>query len=503
MFRKLTRSIVFLLLLVISVAVLSAQSVATLTNGTPALVRLSADAPLTILTFSGNTGDLVQINIIGLAPQLSPRVSLQSPTQQALTSSLLNADGNSASLSYLLTESGAHSLLIGGEAGDYLVSLSSINTADAFALPYSAEQEVTLGAMRQVATVNVPADGRATVGINAGQFRDYIINAFDETGKHIATLSNSSYACLVVTPQSTLVFASTHIDVEGSVVITVGADCGTSTSPASSPAVSVPVSPPQTGSSACVVTNGGAVNVRNGAGTNYGTIGQLAAGSTTPVIGRANAEWVQVQSPFGVGFVSTTVATLSGNCNNLPTVSGGGQAPVQPTQPVPTVDQPTQPPAQPDQPTQPPDQPTQPPVQPTQPPVQPTLAPTEAPTQQVAPPDGNYTANIDLDGSTVLSDYVSYPDGDTEDIIFYRVERINPSVALPGGQATFTAVLTCSGEGSQYIEMEAPGRGITRCGEVFTRNVTFDSNNGQLRIRATGGDATYVRWTLNVTAPRK
>jgi uncharacterized protein YraI len=506
MFRKLTSIILFALLLVTSVVALNAQSVATLDNGTPALIRLSAEAPINILTFSGNAGDLVQVDIIGLSPQLNPRVSLQSPTQQPLTSSALNAGGNSASLSYRLSESGAHSLLIGGEAGDYVVSHTIIDTSNAYNFSYGINQEVTLGTDElQVASILIPADGRATVSISAGQFRDYVVSAFDESGKHIATLSNTSYACLVVAPQSTLVFARTHIDVQGSVIVNVGADCGSGSSSGSQSAPSsqsgtIPTAP-QTGSSACVVTNGGAVNVRSDAGTNYNVIGQLSAGSTTPVTARHNSEWVQIQSPFGYGFVSTTVVTLSGNCDNLPptsaligpTVAATNVPNVQPTQEQPVQPQPTT-----QAPVQPTDAPTE---QPTEAPTEAPVQPTEAPTQQVAPDDGNHSANINLDGAIVVSDYVSYPNGDTEDTIFYRVDGLNNSVALPGGQATYTVVLTCSGNGTQYIQMEMQGS-TYGCGQVATRIVNADSNNGVIRIRATGGSDTYVQWTLNVTAPR-
>jgi uncharacterized protein YraI len=511
MFRKLTSIILFALLLVYSIGVLNAQNVATLTAGTPALVRLSQEAPINILAFSGNGGDLIQAQIIALQPDLNPRVSLQSPTQQTLATSALNADGNSGTLSFLLPETGTYSFLIGGNAGDYLVSLSSLSTTEASRLDYTEGQAVVVGSDPQVFAINIPADGRATLSVSAGQFRDYVLSAFDGEGQHIATVTNTSFVCLVIAPQTTLVLSSTLSDVttQDSVALRVGIDCHASDSPQlAGPIVVNPTSVPQTGSSACSVVNGGAVNVRSGAGTNYGVIGQLNAGSTTPVIGRVNAEWVQISSPFGVGFVSTSVVTLTGDCNNIPTVSGGEQ----PAQPV----QPTQAPVQPEQPTQAPEQPVQPtqapeqPVQPTEAPVQPTEAPTEAPTDdpiqpeptaQVAAPDGNFTANINIDGTTVLSDYVSYPNGDTEDVIFYRVDGLNNSVALPGGQADFTVVLTCSGEGTQYIQMELQGATYS-CGQVGTRRVNFDSNNGVVRIRAVGGDATYVQWTLNVSAPR-
>lgn len=508
MFRKLTSSILFAFLLIYSISSISSQGVATLASGAPVLIKLSQEAPINILALSGNVGDLVQIQTIALQANLQPRVSLQSPIQQPLTSSTLSVDGNVATLSYILTETGAYSLLIGGNAGDYLVSLSVIPTNGASALSYGADQEVIANNTNQVFAVNIPADGRSTVSISAGQFRDYVVSAFDDTGKQIATTSNTSWACFVVSPQSTLVLSSNHVDVEGGLVIRLGVDCGSGTSP-SAPATQTsgnvaPINP----TDGCVVVNSGSVNVRSGAGTNYGVITQLPANSTMPVVARANNEWVQIQSPVGLGFVSTTVVTLSGNCNNLPTISSDIQQPAPPTE---GAVQPIQPTSQPNV------EATQIPVgeatiAPTEevvvPPteeviVQPTESPTDEPItpDPVAPADGNYTANINIDETTVVSDYVSYPGGDTEDTIFYTVGGLNNSVALPGGQADYTVVLTCSGNGTQYIQMEMQGSTYS-CGQVASRRVNFDSNNGVIRIRATGGDATYVQWTLNVSAPR-
>jgi hypothetical protein len=108
---------------------------------------------------------------------------------------------------------------------------------------------------------------------------------------------------------------------------------------------------------------------------------------------------------------------------------------------------------------------------------------------------------VPLDGSVTLSDYVSYPGGDVEDVVGYSVTGLNPNVAFSGGQADLSILLLCQGTGSETIVFRIDGVNFS-CGQTFTRRVNADSNTGAVRITATGGTATYVQWTLQAQAPR-
>lgn len=82
------------------------------------------------------------------------------------------------------------------------------------------------------------------------------------------------------------------------------------------------ISPTQSAgdTAACVATiTVTSVNVRSGPGTAYSILGYTTLGSILPV-GGLNREggWLLVQSQAGAGWISNTVAEVSGNCKNLP-----------------------------------------------------------------------------------------------------------------------------------------------------------------------------------------
>lgn len=72
----------------------------------------------------------------------------------------------------------------------------------------------------------------------------------------------------------------------------------------------------------CVVSAGGAVNKRNGPGTNFGTAGQLPAGEEATVIGQNQASdgktWWQLDDE---SWVREDVVTAIGDCAGVPSVS--------------------------------------------------------------------------------------------------------------------------------------------------------------------------------------
>ncbi len=93
-------------------------------------------------------------------------------------------------------------------------------------------------------------------------------------------------------------------------------------------------------------------NIRSGPGTNYPVLGGVEAGKTAPVVGRdASSDWYVISyagSASGQGWVSSIVATYSGDANSLPVVKAPPPPPptaVPPTA-VPTQVPPTAPPPQ-------------------------------------------------------------------------------------------------------------------------------------------------------------
>ena len=122
----------------------------------------------------------------------------------------------------------------------------------------------------------------------------------------------------------------------------------------------------------------------------------------------------------------------------------------------------------------------------------------------VAPEDGGYGLTVVADsGEEVsLTDVVSYPAGDTEDQVAYRVDR-----RFELGQLEIRAY--CDGEGVENIEFRhSLGDETFECDPtgvlVVDRLVGPDiPGSGTLTITALGGEDTFVTWILEgVVKPR-
>ena len=107
---------------------------------------------------------------------------------------------------------------------------------------------------------------------------------------------------------------------------------------------------------------------------------------------------------------------------------------------------------------------------------------------------------IPLDDTASNLDYVSYPQGDTQDRVQWDITGMNPNVALTGGRARLVITATCYGTGTEYIEFFTGGQ-TYGCGDtVVDREVTYDTRTGMVTITAVGGQGTYVQWVLTGTA---
>jgi hypothetical protein len=138
--------------------------------------------------------------------------------------------------------------------------------------------------------------------------------------------------------------------------------------------------------------------------------------------------------------------------------------------------------------------------------VTPSFTPSFTPTPPVpiAPPDANFNnpLTIPLDSTVSTTDFVSYPDGDTQDRVRYSVTGMNQNAVLSGGRARLIITASCFGTGTQHIQFSTGGQTYS-CGQtIVDREVTADSNTGTITITATGGNATYVQWVLTGSATR-
>lgn len=162
-------------------------------------------------------------------------------------------------------------------------------------------------------------------------------------------------------------------------------------------------------SSVCSVSSntGGNVNIRNGPGINYDVVGSLALGQSLTVTGQTQDGWYQATLNGQPVWVSGSVVSLYGACNQLPDVT-----------PAQTV---------------------------------------------VSQPDvDNLQLVVDRDGWGNLSETLSYQEVDSQDLILMTVTNL--TTVAPDNYREFSLTLLCSGTGVDFIRWGAPDQPTHRCG---------------------------------------
>jgi uncharacterized protein YraI len=468
--------------------------------------NLSDTSPVALHTFQGNSGDLIAVEVSATSGGLDPTVTLLSPGGVPLANNdndPFSFNLGDAGLRFQLPETGIYSLLVGGAnntRGDFMLRLI-LRSSSAAPVPLAGTAQIDLATGPQAVLVAGDPSGVTPVTIQAAPVEAaFSVEVRQPSGQTIAIFINVSNANLLLPAAAgnyVVVISPSAPGVQGIVSISEAMEAVNLPAPvATEEALPSSAVPPANVCSTSPAS--GAVNVRSGPGTNFGVVATLQQGQYLVVTGQ-NAGWFAVTLPGGgLGWVAGSVVTLYGPCDNIPLVQGPAIQPTVPPNVVVTVTP----------------SPTaavggqQPTLAPTQPP--PTLAPTQAPptappTQaaQIAPPDNNYVLVVPLDGSASLSDYVSHPNGDVEDVVSYDTTGLNPNQALPGGRGQLSIALVCSGTGTNFITFRIDGQNFS-CGQTFLRTVNADSDTGAVRITATnsGPEGTYVQWTLNATLTR-
>jgi hypothetical protein len=460
---------------------------------------ISDTSPVVLYTFQANIGDLVTVKVSASAPGLDPTLALLSPGGAALATNdndPFSFNVGDARLSYEITEAGVYSLLVGGAnntRGNYDLRLFvRAGSTGAAVLNGAAQVDLAAGAQTLIVAGNPAATTPISIQVTPAD-APYSVEVRRLEGTVLAVyLGLPSVSLTLPASASSFVIAitSTAPNAQGLVLITQGDTPAQVVAPLATEEAAVAPA------NVCSITPAaGAVNVRSGPGTEFSVLSTLQVGQFLEVVGQNNGWYVVTLPGIGQGWVAGSVATLSGPCGSLPTIAAPAAPVAQPTA-IPAAGAtatlvPTLAPGG--------QQPTATPPQ-QQPPTA-TPPPTEA--AQVAPPDNNYVLVVPLDGSASLSDFVSFPNGDVEDVVSYDTSGLNPNQALPGGRGQLTISLVCSGTGTNFITFRIDGQNYT-CGQTFLRTVNADSDTGAVRITATGADAagTYVQWTLNATLPR-
>lgn len=487
--------LVGMVLALLSVSMVQAQTGGALNYGTGTVGGISAEAPFAAYSFTAAQGDIVSIQVNSLAPGFSPSVSVNSPSGQQLgfsSSDPYSIGNGNARMDVLIAQAGTYNIQVGsanGGTGQFVIRLTGIQTTNAQSVPSDGTPLPLAFAETsafQVVAVPQSPDGDQTLTLSGDEaaFSAAYFNAMGNLRDVLRPESGSTTSKTVPSGDGTYYVVVNNLD-RAATTVELTLTSGDGPTEEASTAAPTPIS-----SDVCTVTTGdGGTNLRGGPGTSYNVITTLAGGTSYPVTGQNN-NWYTIDYNGQTGWLAGSVTTLTGPCANVPFV----QAPPAPqvTTIAPT---PTTPAAAPtEQVNQPPlptaanntggDQQQQ--TQPTAPPP-----PTE-PSVQVAPEDNSYFVEVSVkNGQATLSDFVSYPGGDVEDEIFWDVVDFD-SVTTAG---TLEVIITCNGEGASNLNFFSSGSNFS-CGDIISRRVTNDSDSGLIRVTATGGDNIYVGYTL-------
>ncbi len=519
-------------LILIPSSVVAAQG-QVLNYGAALIYSTSAESPFGFFSFEGQENDVITIQVMSLTPGYTPTVSVNDPTQQQVAVS--SPDPLSPGLVRVtaqLESSGFYTILVGGAAagiGQFSMRLDGIPGT---VVETVSDDPLALTSSPLIIPVEADPDTAQQLTISATP-EEVAFSAVlrNEDGQVMNTANGSGESPAMMTiPAGDMSYTLEVYAVDpaagGEVTISLsplGDTPDTDTTTAT--ATPIPSEPTEVAADACQVTSpGNNINVRSGPSTDYAVIASLAAGESFPVLGE-NSGWYAIQLPDGtIGWAFSGVVQTTGDCSNVAFYEFTGESapPPQTTEEAgesgqtgqatatytPTATTSSQ--SSPATPTSTATSGSQPPQatptstntsQPTAT-YTPSYTPTTEPAAQVAPEDSNYAFVMELDTTSSLLDFVSYPNGDTEDRVSYRVTGLNPSVAFSGGRAQLTITISCFGTNTDQIEVFADGR-TYGCGDtVVDRIVNFDSNSGGVRITAIGGEGTYVQWVLTGTVTR-
>lgn len=511
--KKLSLAMVMIFGLILATHV-SAQPV--LTYNSTTVGSLSDDMPIAIYTFKGVEGDQVTIQVLGLSSELDLSTTLQNGTD-ILTireTDLFTIGSTDVRIDYRLPETSTYVIFISSpsdQVGDFVVKLSGQPLTDK---TVQSDADIALdGEDVQNYTFSNPSKAITTVSLasESPDFEFYTL-IVDNDGRIIHTSLGKStqirvdeagdyeIALRAVDPTTDGVIT---VVLEGSQVATDSVLDDTLTAPTNTPSFFSPtqyVNPIFDAYDKCGIFSEGFPNIRIGPSTTNTVITQVQPGIAYDVFGQY-LDWYQVLVPiYGSGWVSREVVGSGGNCANVPFISPDN-TPVLPTHTPTITNTPT-----PTNTATATNTPTPTPTSTVTPTPTTTDTPRPSPTVviQIAPDDTNPNSplNVLLGNTVSVSDFVSYPDGDTEDVVSWDVSGMEDDTSAPNGRAHLIITATCFGDDTSSVEFVIDDQ-IYECGDTLVdEDITFNSKTGSVTIIAFRGEDAYTQWVLTGTATR-
>jgi len=493
----------------------SAQPV--LTYNSTTIGTLSEDMPIAIYTFKGDAGDQITIQVIGLSSELDLSTTLQDGTEILMVkeNDPFTIGSTDVRIDYRLPETSTYVIFISSPneaTGDFAVKLSGQPQADK-----SVETDVdniSINDDVHYYAFSSQSDTTTTVSLksDSADFEFHTL-VYDGTGRIIHTsLGTSTQISVDQAGDFDIALRAVDPTISGVIVVTTE---GNTVEPAPVSVTSTPPPPTETQSffvptqyinpifdayDKCGIFSEGFPNIRTGPSVRSKIITQVQPGVSYDIFGQY-LDWYQVLVPiYGAGWVSDKVVETGGDCANVPFISPDN-TPVLPTHTPTITNTPTATFTATATDTATPTSTAT--VTPT-----PTTTDTPRPSPtvfvQIAPEDINPNSplNILLGNTVSVSDFVSYPDGDTDDEVSWDVSGLDEDISASVEQAHLVITANCFGEDTTSIEFTVDDQ-IYNCGDtIVDEDITFDTKTGTVMITAFGGDDAYVQWVLTGTTTR-
>ncbi len=330
MFRRLTVSVVLLVVLVVALLPIGqpaeAQDGQNLPWGEAVLGQVvSPDGML--FNFQGTAGDVAQIEVTGIAG-FTPAIAVQDASRVALAQEDNAARNTTATLSYTIFSRGLYYVEIRGvdnSDGQFTIIL---NRGLPFGMPLIENVQTegiispTLPTIYYDFNPNPNANTRIEVR-SLSEGYSPVVTVFSSTGETLASLTSQRLVAAVLEFGPGTDALKLMVDLGNfpdQAIFQVNLSSGTapsSTGPASTP----PVTDTTTGGCLVSTSRDGGVNIRSGGSGNHPIVGLLSPGQTLTATGFNAAErgWFEVTLLDGrTGWVASFVVDATGNCTNLP-----------------------------------------------------------------------------------------------------------------------------------------------------------------------------------------
>lgn len=335
-----------LILGVISVAKLSAQTTTPISVGTTVLGTITVDGETSTYTFDGRAGDLVTLRVFALTPGMDPNITLLGPIQEPLFSqeydSFAPTNASAAGNVARLFVTGPYTITVGGTVGDFVLTTEVQPAIRTLVLVPDEPRTLTVPFANNPIVFAFNTDPMMSTSLHMVSAPENVnthVEVRDGTGQITALfLGGVNNHCVSLAPGDELFTATlnTGPEEDGSLTLTLSNRPCVVDTEAEAAAPSTQTFNPLPIEGACAASSVNNVNIRSGPGFQFPIIALWRVGAPIQVVGRSeDGNWFVVQSSFGSGWMSSRAVGITGPCDGLPVTASDAALPTQDATAVP------------------------------------------------------------------------------------------------------------------------------------------------------------------------